>query len=116
MALYLWRYAMATSTTERPELDDEFIAELIRLDRSDDWKRFAIVGRMMAALVAELGDSRGVPDGLHVHPAEDQRAWLWGYHWKPGGPLPIKRPAGECPECWRLGEACNEHYPNRWLT
>lgn len=95
--------------------DPVFSAELRALDRSDDWKMWAISGRMSAGLEAMFeGDQRG-GRGHPMHrgyvgPAEDRRAWLWGYHWKEGGPPPVERPEGACPECWRLGEACREHY------
>lgn len=96
--------------------DDAFAAELRGLARSDHWKRFAVSGRMMAELARELADGRPMPrspSGIDVHPAEDRRAWQWGYDWKPGGPPPAERPEGACAECWRLGEPCTVHYDGR---
>lgn len=88
--------------------DLEFVAELRALDRSDDWKRFAIVGRMMAQLWVDR--TREAPLEPGGRPAEDVRAWRWGFEWTPGGPPPLERPEGACPKCWRLGEPCQEHY------
>lgn len=95
--------------------DPVFVAELRALERSDDWKRFAISGRMSAGLESMFeGDGRGELGNRmqrgYVGAAEDRRAWLWGYHWQEGGPPPAERPEGACPECWRLGDACRRHY------
>lgn len=94
------------------DADAEFMAELRELDRSDDWKMWAISGRMVGQLRDRFDDGRPMHsmERGYVGPAEDRRAWLWGFNWKPGGPPPVERPAGACPECWRLGEACREHY------
>lgn len=93
--------------------DEAFGRAILALDRSDDWKGFAVAGRTMAVFAGDFGlerEGRRYPVGLSVNPVEDRRAWLWGYHWQEGGPLPPERPAGACPECWRLGDACREHY------
>lgn len=97
--------------------DAEFNAELRALDRSNDWKLWAVSGRMVGKLREGFAsDPRPVHpmERSYVGPAEDRRAWLWGFHWKPGGPPPVERPLGECPECWRLGEACEAHYRGGW--
>jgi len=104
---------MGWLAVSRP-VNEAFVRELRALDRSDEWKRFAIAGQMVGELEAQFPDGRG---GLghsyrrnYAGAAEDRRAWLWGFHWKEGGPPPIERPPGACPECWRLGDACREHY------
>ncbi len=88
--------------------DEEFAAELRALDRSDDWKMWAISGRMVGRFRDSFPDRRAVHGMEHsyVGPAEDRRAWLWGFHWKLGGPPPVEKPVGACSECWRLGEPC----------
>ena len=91
-------------------MDDEaFFAALRALNRSDDWKRVAIAGRTVAVFDAQFAGSRNV-DRTHTRPAEERRAWLWGYDWKEGAPPPEERPEGACPECWRLGEPCDAHF------
>lgn len=94
------------------EPDTEFVDELRALARSDDWKMWAISGRMVGRFRDQFDDGRPMHsmERSYVGPAEDRRAWLWGFHWKPGGPPPVDKPEGECAECWRLGEACAEHY------
>lgn len=96
--------------------DDEAFAAAIRaLDRDEDWKRFAIAGRTMAALTSDRETRRmHAPERLRAHPAEDRRAWLWGFRWEAGSPPPEDCPVGACPQCWRLGEPCHVHY--RGLT
>lgn len=104
------------------QVNEVFVRELRTLDRSDHWKRFAISGRMLGEIHDSFpSDGRPGLEGTmghhYVGPAEDRRAWLWGYHWKPGGPPPEERPEGACSECWRLGEACDEHRKDEpWLT
>ncbi len=89
--------------------DEAFFTALRALNRSDDWKAFAVSGRTMSVLDTQFALRRSA-DRVRLRPAEDQRAWLWGYEWKEGAPPPEDRPEGACPECWRLGEPCDVHY------
>lgn len=90
------------------ESDGAFTRALVALDRSEDWKRFAIAGRTVAEVLGQQG-LNVVEPRLAAGPAEDRRAWLWGFNWAPGAAPPEERPEGACAECWRLGEPCREH-------
>lgn len=92
-------------------VDEQFGKELAALDRDYDWKLWALSGRMYGEAFEQFCDDGREPRrAAKGNIAEERRAWRWGYYWKPGAAKPMELPEGACRECWRLGEACNEHY------